>query len=289
MTMMHDPSFLQDVPTLLYGLSNEAYHRGPGLSCSQIKRLKRTPLHMHALTLPRDVPESAPTPAMFNGTLVHCALLEEIEFDRRYLIGPAVDKRTKEWKTFVAHCDGNGITPINAAQRAQAFAQADALRALPEVAGLMASGHAEVSAFWNDDSAQGLPVLCKCRPDWISYVGNQGPGAGVVLMDVKTAADASPEGFSKACAAFSYHMQAAWYCKGFEAASGLLIHGMVFCVVEAEYPHAAAVYMLSDEALRKGEEECRQSLTLYRECRATGQWPGYPAGITVLNLPAWYR
>lgn len=270
---------------VIYGMSNEAYHRGPGLSCSQVKRLKRTPLHMHALTLPRDVPESAPSPAMFNGTLVHCALLERPKFDARYVVGPEVNKLTKEWKAFKAQCLEQGLTPIDADQRRIAFAQADSLRALPEVAELMTLGDAEVSAFWEDTDHQGPPVLCKCRPDWVGYVEHR---KGAILMDVKTAVDASPEGFSKACASFGYHMQASWYTNGFERASGLHVHGMVFVVVEPEYPHAAACYMLSDEALRKGADECRQALTLYRQCRATGQWPGYPPGITVLSLPHWY-
>lgn len=273
------------IPSVIHNLRNEAYHAGPGISVSQIKRLKRTPLHMHALTLPRAAPESAPSPQMFNGTLVHCALLERAEFDRRYMVGPEVNKLTKEWKAFKADCEVQHLTPIDQLQRDRAFAQADSLAALPECAELMADGVAETSAYWHDHSDPADPVLCRCRPDWVSFVGR---GTSAILMDVKTAQDASPEGFSKAVAAFGYHQQADWYCKGYEAASGLQVHGMVFVVVESEYPFAAKAHMLSDKALATAAEENAAALALYRACRAAGDWPGYGAGISIVDLPPWY-
>lgn len=273
-------------PGLHRGLSNEAYHAGPGLSCSQVKRLKRSPWHMHALTLPGGPPPKAPTPQMFAGTLAHCALLEPAEFHNRYAIGPNVNKLTKEWKAFRERTEADGMEIIDQQQHDVAHAQAAALKALPEVAELMADGEAEVSAYWEDHETQGPPVLCKCRPDWVARVGQ---GAGVILLDVKTAADASPEGFRKAVAAFEYHRQAHWYTTGFAQASGLEVLGFVFCVVESEYPYASACYMLSDEALRIAEKENREAVQLFRRCRAEARWPGYPAGVTVLDLPGWYR
>lgn len=264
-------------------VSNADYHAGPGLSCSGAKRLLVTPYHYHALAQAREAPLKAPTPAMVNGTLTHCALLEPDDFSLRYVVGPDVDKRNKEWREFVKWAGEAGQEVITQLQRDTAWRQADALREVPAVAELLAEGHAEQSVYWRD-AAHGL--LLKCRPDWRTPVQH---GRGVVLLDVKTAIDASPEGFSSACAKWAYHLQAAWYCEGVAAATGLEVHGMVFGVVEPEYPHAGASYMLSDEALQHGRELGAKARVMYRDCLERGEWPGYPQDIQVIDLPRWYR
>jgi exodeoxyribonuclease VIII len=63
--------------------------------------------------------------------------------------------------------------------------------------------------------------------------------------------------------------------------------GFVFVAVEEEFPHAAAAYMLDDDAMERGRAECRRLLALYRECAERGDWPGYPNTIQQLTLPAW--
>jgi exodeoxyribonuclease VIII len=261
-------------------LSSDEYHRGPGLSVTGAKRLLVSPFHFHELAKPHVIPPKAPTPSMVNGQLVHCALLEADCFDARYMVGPNVDKRTRDWKDFMAAV-GEGVEVITQVQRDAAMRQAEALRTLPAVAELLAEGVAEQSIYWRD-VAHGL--LLKCRPDWRSPVQH---GRGAILLDVKTAADASPEGFAKACAAFGYYMQDPWYCEGVQTALGIEVHGMVFAVVENEFPHACAAYMLSDEARAFGRERIARARLLYRDCMASGNWPGYPQDIQVIDLPRW--
>jgi hypothetical protein len=220
---------------------------------------------------------------MFNGTLVHCALLERADFDERYLCLPdGTNKRTKVYQEVEAAAIAQGkLAIITELQREQAFAQADALRTLPEVAQLLADGHPEVSAFWRDPVTD---TLCKCRPDWVSPVGY---GKGCVLLDVKTSGDASPEAFARSVVSFGYHTQASWYCAGYALASGLEVHGMVFAVVESEFPHACTPYMLDDEALRRARESIHAALVLHERCEREASWPGYPNTIQVLSLPRW--
>lgn len=267
-------------PGVYPGLSNEEYQAGAGLSVSQVKRLRKSPFHFHALQTPT-APPKAPTPGMMNGTLVHCALLEPNEFDSRYVVGPDVSKNSRDWKTFMA--ERAGLDVITQVQRDAAFAQAAALAALPDIAALMVGGQAEVSAYWLEDELE-QPVLCRCRPDYVAPVAF---GTGAVLIDVKTTTDASPEGFAKACANFDYHLQADWYCRGYARAAGLDVHGMVFAVVESEFPYAAATYMLSDRALIAARRENQEALQTYMRCRASQSWPGYPQGIQVIDLPPW--
>lgn len=268
----------------LDGLSNNDYHGGPGLSVSGAKRLLVTPYHYHALTGERTAPPKAPTPGMVNGTLVHCLVLEPDEFGLRYVVTPeGTDPRTKAGKEFAAQALAEGFEVITQTMYERARGQAQALRAVPEVAELLREGIAEQSVFWRDE-AHGL--LLKCRPDWRAPVRH---GAAIVLLDVKTCTDASDEGFSSACAKFGYYMQDPWYCEGVAAATGLPVEGMVFGVVESEFPYAARAFMLSDEARAAGREQYAKARATYAACITRGEWPGYPPGIAVIDLPRWFR
>lgn len=267
-------------------LSNADYHHGPGLSVSGAKRLLVTPYHYHALTGERTAPPKAPTPGMVNGTLVHCLVLEPDEFGTRYTVSPeGVDPRSKAWREYCAQAVAAGLDVITPAMYERAKAQAEALRAVPEVAELLnAEGFtAEQSVYWRDE-AHGL--LLKCRPDGRAPVLH---GAGNVLLDVKTCTDASDEGFASAAAKFGYYMQDPWYCEGVEAATGLPVLGMVFGVVENEYPYAARAVMLSDEARREGREAAARARSTYAACITRDEWPAYPPGIAVIDLPRWFR
>lgn len=265
------------------GVSNEDYHAGPGLSVSGAKRLLVTPFHYHALTGERTAPPKAPTAGMINGTLVHCLVLEPDEFGLRYVVGPDADVRSKDYKAFVFDAHAAGLEVITPVQHERARGQAQSLRAVPEVAELLAQGVAEQSVFWRD-TAHGL--LLKCRPDWRAPVRH---GAAIVLLDVKTCTDASDEGFASACAKFGYFIQDPWYCEGVAAATGLPVEGMVFGVVENEFPYAARAFMLSDEARAAGRQAYASARATYAACITRGEWPGYPAGIAVIDLPRWFR
>jgi hypothetical protein len=45
--------------------------------------------------------------------------------------------------------------------------------------------------------------------------------------------------------------------------------------------------MLDDDVLEAARRENRRLLNRYAECKRTGIWPGYPAGIQQINLPRW--
>ncbi len=264
---------------LVKDLPAEKYHAIQAMSAGGLKRMRISPAHFYGVQLdPNRPPPGDPTPAMKNGTLVHCAIFEPDQVAARYVAKPDgmsfASKEGKAWRE--ANADRE---PVDAEQMAAALAQADALRRLPDVGALLSEGFGESSAFWIDEATG---ELCKCRPDWCSPTGE-----GVVLLDGKTCQDASPDGFGRAVWNMDYWLQAAWYSDGFEAATGLRVHGFVFAAVESAWPHAAAAYMLGDDVLDKARRENRRLLNLYAECKRTGVWPGYLPGIQIVNLPAW--
>ena len=263
---------------LVRDMPPERYHATHAMSAGGLKRMKRSPAHFYGLQLDPNRPEPGdPTPAMKNGTLVHTALFEPDQVAARYVVKPeGMNFSTKDGK---AWRDAQTLEIVEDVQMRAALAQAAAVRAVPDLAALLADGYGEASAFWIDPETG---ELCKCRPDWTSPAGD-----GVILVDGKTCQDASPAGFGRAIWNMDYHLQAAWYSDGFEAATGLRVHGFVFAAVESAWPHVAAPYMLGDDVLEAARRENRRLLNRYAECRRTGVWPGYAPAIQLINLPAW--
>ena len=264
-------------PGIYRALPSAEYHAIQAMSATGLKLMARSPAHYFGALLDPNRPPQEPTAAMKNGTLTHCATFEPEAVAERYVVRPVgLDGRTKEGKAWL---QAQTLEVIDAEQLAAAVRQADALRRLPDVDGLLADGEAEVSVFWIDEETG---ELCKCRPDFTTPAGD-----GVILVDGKTTVDASPEGFGKAIWNFAYHLQAAHYSRGYEKATGKKVHGFVFAAVESSWPHAAAAYMLGDDVLEAAAAKCRRLMNLYSECKRTNNWPGYSAAIQQINLPPW--
>lgn len=270
------------VPGVFFGLENEVYHKGAGLSSTGVRRMLRTPFHFYSANLPNDKPKPPPSGSILNGTLVHCALLEPDEFDKRYRVGPSgVNKNTNLWREYVAEWAAQGVTVIGEEQAEAAHAQARNLRAIEAVAELLADGVCETSGYWLDPKTG---VLCKCRPDCISPIAYR---TALMPLDVKTTTDAGPDAFARSVLTWGYHYQAAWYCDGYAIASGMDVHDMLFAVVENEFPYAAAVYMLEDKAIEYARRRNAYAVQRFAECMRSQQWPGYPPEVQPLYLPEW--
>lgn len=270
--------------TLIRNFSIDDYHRGEAVSKSQLDALDKSAFHFWSLHRDPNRPTNrVSNPAFALGSMTHTAILEPHDFDHRHVLAPVCDRRTKEgkavWAEFVA-----GLMPGQEAadpvMRSQALAMSESLRTVPILRHLLSAGEAEISAYWTDPDSQ---VACRCRPDWVVEDGD-----GVWILDIKTARDASPEGFAKAILNYGYAKQDGFYSDGFAAASGKRVKGFIFGTVETTWPHAAAAYQLTEEDRAWGKNLYRVNLATYAECMRTNIWPGYTNGqIQTLQLPAW--
>lgn len=79
-------------------MENADYHAHPAISKSHLDLIARSPLHYWARYIdPNRVP-TEPTDAMRLGTAVHTLTLEADQFEARYAVAPAVDRRYKAGK-----------------------------------------------------------------------------------------------------------------------------------------------------------------------------------------------
>ncbi len=256
-------------------LPNHEYHRHESISKSGLDLIARAPAiyqHRRANPLP-------PTPAMRMGTLVHLAILEPDKLYSECIVAPDINRRTNagkaEWEAFQIAAEGREVVTVEEID--QLVAIRDAVRAHPAASTALGMiREVETSIFWTDPDTG---IRCRCRPDAILTNG--------LILDVKTTKDARPDEFSRSIANYRYHVQAAFYSAGYEAAFGEPPKGFVFLAVETEAPHLCAIYVASREMKLRGTADYRRDLDALKLCRETGEWPGLPTVPTVLELPKW--
>lgn len=257
-------------------IPDEDYFKRKGISKSLLSRM--------------DCPEKAftpykSTPAMLEGSAVHCAILEPNEFESRYVVEPTINKRTNVGKEeYAAFVEANkNKTVITQDLVDMALIMQDAVMSHVSASRLLSGGKAEQAYFWTDERTQ---AECKCKADYVQ---------GNVIVDLKTTNDASPGGFSRAVANFKYHWQDAWYTRGTKA------DGFIFVAVEKptklddKYgrtvfsPCIVEVYELDVVAKQLGAKQVDEALDRYLWHRDMEEIKGYTGNqdIVHLSLPAW--
>ena len=127
-------------------------------------------------------------------------------------------------------------------------------------------------------------MYCKARPDWVHESSDGG-----VLLDLKSCADESPNGFGRAAARMGYHRQAVHYRTGYQAVTRRRVSEFVLAAVTNVQPVLAVPYLLTDEIAEQAIDECRELRELYARCMQSGQWPTYGDGYQLLDFPAYAK
>lgn len=217
-------------------------------------------------------------------------------------------KTTKAGKQLYAEAEALGHFPVPASERDLIAAEAARIgrrdilpaariadvqrmasiaRALPISLALFEQlahlGRAEVSIL-DADPATGVPI--KIRPDYLVEPCEQFPNG--LIVDGKSAADASREGFGRAVWAYDYGLQAAFYTAVAQRALGTKGRpAFVWLAQEKTRPYAAQYFGAGDALLEHWDARIAELMPSVAECLSTGIWPGYPTTVEPLELPAW--
>jgi len=225
------------------------------------------------------------------GSLTHCGVLEPLQLSNRYVVEPNfagmpenVDKKgersfshattfVKEARKQFAEANSRK-TVVTQSEYDKVVGIATSLAKEGKVRELMSFGDAEVSLAWIDDETG---LACKCRIDWLTVTTRHS------IVDLKTCRD--PLRFESSIAEYGYHRQMAFYRRGIAAVRSAPADAWLIAV-ETESPYCSRTAKLSEEALRRGEEEISELLGLIAECMALNSWPGYTSP-EAWELPAW--
>jgi hypothetical protein len=264
---MKVPDMLEDYPHKQIGdalyfpnLDNQAYHNGPGISSSNIRRFSQSQLHAFLEVI-------EPTSAMNFGSAAHSLIVEGEGAFFTDVVCINGSPYTNANKLLKQESLAKGLTVINEKDKDTIYSMKGSL--VPESSAYLnpdkdfpqvLDSPYEVSLYWYE---QGL--LCKTRADVVLNPFDMPQGNNsVVLVDYKTTSDCSVRGFTNSVRRYSYDLQAAWYKRGFEAA-GFQVHDFVFVAQEKKVPFANKVFKMNHTDMEVGWNYLSEYLEEYNK------------------------
>jgi hypothetical protein len=259
---------------IIRDMSDEEYHRRPELSSTGARKLLESPAKFaYAQTHPQ------PHKQAFDvGHAVHARVLgvgspvEVLDYDS-YRTKAAQDARDAAYTA--------GLVPMLAKDMGPINGMVEAVLAHPAAKALLEQdGTPETSLFATDPDTG---VEMRARFDYLPSFSVADPWT----VDLKTARDASPDGFARAAGEHRYDIQQEFYLHAYGIVTGDYTARMKFVAVEKEPPYLVGVYPLSLEFAELGRAKVRQALETYAACKAADIWPGYPSDADPLQPPTW--
>lgn len=259
-------------------MTDKEYRANPAISRSDLWKLRRSPeIFKYSLDFPDE-----PTDALLFGQVFHKYVLEPDTFGDEFAVEPDCDRRTKEGKAvyelFLKEAEGKTI--VSRAMMLQAAQMGNAVLN-NETAAKLLNGEHEKEFFWTDAATK---EKCKCRVDVLKKTKDN-----LVIVDLKTCADASTETFQREAIKYGYDFQAAMYSEGVYKKTKRKPK-FCFIAVEKKPPYAVNIFLADDNFIEHGVNIFRELITLYHSCKQTGNWYGYNGErntINTLTLPAW--
>jgi hypothetical protein len=126
-------------------------------------------------------------------------------------------------------------------------------------------------------------LWCRSMIDWISDDLCE-------VWDYKTTGmSASPYATGKLMASAGWHIQAAMHERILDAVDPANAGRRRFRYVPQEQnsPYSLTVNEIGEAALTIGRKQLQYAINIWRDCMATGNWPGYPQRIIRPELPGW--
>ena len=269
------------------------YFQENSISVSGLKKLKVSPMHY------KEAEEIEPTDAMTFGSAYHCFVLEPDKFDKEYYVfddsaicgaliakGAKSPRATNDYKTWekqeMSFSDGKVLLDKEDFEKIKAMKYR--LFSHPYAKMLLTNGEPEVGIGGVLQTSVG-EINIKFKPDYLKPKRR-------VIVDLKTCADASIDGFTRAAADMDYHIQAAFYSDMIELMTGdKMQQTFIFIAQEKKKPFAFNLFECSPQFIGQGRYEYEMLLQLYKYCIDNDKWPGYQCfcsnkyGLVELSLP----
>ena len=311
---------LKPHPIGMLDITNEAYHSGPGVSCSKLHAIAVSPLNYwdQYVNPEREPREYKHAFAVGDGT--HKLVLEPGTFEHTYAVGfdksehpdalntaddlkqalskeglmisgtkPELARRLVE----EARCPRDKILMYLEEDHNKSIANKIEMpaRDYKNMLGMLSAvqrHHTAGPLLRGAETEQSffwldhLGVLRKCRTDAITYDGRW-------VVDLKTTDDVSEFGFGRTIAQRRYHVQAAWYLDILQALYGSdAPQGFALIAAQKTRPFDVAVHYLTADQIRLGRQLYEQDLATLIECERTGIWPGVDGGEVIeAKLPTY--
>jgi hypothetical protein len=265
------------------GMSNQEYQRLDAISGSQIKLARSSMLDWKRRYLD-GIEENRDARHFAVGDLLHCTVLDPHTFDSRFIVTDKIDGRTTETKRLLAQAHSEDKHLVSTNELAMIRQMAQAIADHPAAGQIFFDGTPELVAIASDEPTG---RLLKVRVDYLR-LDRFGTG---IAFELKSARDASLDGFRKAISSLGYHISAALYLDVLNRFYGGNVRDFYFVVVEKEQPYKVAIYQLSERAIEQGRLIYRAVIDRMQRAATTQYYPSYNNDQpVVIDLPVYaYR
>lgn len=216
-------------------------------------------------------PKERKSDEMSFGTIVHKMALGK---GGEFAVSPFDDYRTKDARAWRDDCTANGVIPIKADKFADANAMATIIRERIKRALDGADYMTEVPMFWQEGGT------------WFSAMMDVWCPERRMALDPKTTGNIHD--FQREITKFGYHIQATLYPRGldriFPDHAGR--HRFKIMPIATEAPYNSRLISISEGWRAGAEMDIDRAIRIFRQCEATGVWPGYPDEET-MDEPSW--
>lgn len=250
---MIDNQHIKDMPAA-------EYHALPFLSSSMLKALANS----CPATLRYKLDNPATKDEFDFGSVAHTVILEPEKVTDTVSIIWYENFRTKEARDQRDDARIRNLIPILEHDFHAIMEMRKSIEANGHVIDLLHNISVEQTYLWYDDM---LALDCRCRCDGIKKGKKRD-----TIIDYKTCTNLKK--FPKHMFDFGYHMQAAWYQRGYKYVTGREAD-FVFIAQEKTPPYLCNIYTLSEHALSCGDFLNMNLASIYRECLEHHTWPSY--------------
>jgi PDDEXK-like domain of unknown function (DUF3799) len=255
------PATVPELPRLHQSIAHVLISRSPLHAWQRHKLLGATP--------------SEPTEATDRGTFIDKMILgggPELE------VIDAPDWRTKAAQEARAAAREVGSIPILVGRYESLMETVKAIRAQLKARGLLfAAGERKVKLRWTEPY---YGVECGGELDYL---------AAPTIYDLKTTKDASPNAIARSMVDYGYDIQHAAYRQALETLRPELAgkSRMLFLFVETEPPYALTIAEPSGTMRSLGAHKWDRACRTWRDCLASGVWPGYADDVVQIEALPW--
>lgn len=267
-------TFIDDLPEKLY------HNREHGFSSSNFKSILKTSLHHFKHEY--DQPQTPPAGPMRIGSVLHNLVLRPGTFDTELVVAPVFNNRSNAGKEARAEFEDKhkAMQIVSEKEFDLGTAMADAVLEDEDCIALFDGSINERSMY---AAPNGIPL--RARAD--AYKPNH-------LLELKSAADGSPEGFSKQVGNLKYHISLVHYAVLLEECVpevDVMPMDMdyTFIVVENFAPFSVSIYKPSQLMIEAAWHQWCQVLTKLGDALESSQWTSYVDNKdeNIIDLKPW--
>lgn len=282
--MTHGPIVLPEIVTEQFknqwvaNLPIEDYHKDKSaVSSTGLKNAVESAYNFHYCWV--NEYEKKDTASLRFGTAAHCAILEPMEFDRRFVAMPDFGDMRSGTNRVKRDSWKNTLKPdaiIMEEKEIETLKRGiDRLLCNRVAVNLIKGAAFEQSAYFRDP-VTGLK--CRFRPDAIRQDLS-------VMIDLKACRHVSNRAFAAQIWEYRYDIQMAFYEYGIRVLHGRGPDTVAFIVVQNQKPFDVAVHEVGPMMMERGQIAVQKMLARIEKGVTTGKWPGVQEEAQIIEMP----